>query len=157
MADLRRARDRARTIGAVAARPDSCFDLHWTYDYGVYIVSKAWLAEIEDLIDETRVLVGEVRHGGRPLTNWATLHEAAAPDLYGTEGWAIRRPNRGYVLIMTRGRKIFIDPNVVGRPLIVNHGGIFVGADLALRRNLRTPAGVFKPGVARYRPGPLML
>jgi len=37
-------------------------------------------------------------------------------------------------------------------PLIVNNRGIFVREDEAVRRNLRTPAGAFKPSLVPLRP-----
>ncbi len=138
----------------VAKAPSSRIEFNWTWDYGVNIVSTAWLGEIRDLVDEKKISIGEVLRRGRSLENWATLHEAFAPSMFGSDGWATRCPICGDVLAMTAGRLFFADPNVVGRPLIVNRQGVFVREDLAVGRNLRTPPGAFKPAVVRFMAKP---
>lgn len=118
------------------------------------VVAKAWLDEIRDFIDETRTSIGEFRRRGRALDHWATLNEADAPTLFGTEGWAQQCPVCGSVYTMIAGRQFFADPRVVGRPLIVGDHGIFVREDLALARGLRTPSGAFKPSVVKFLASP---
>ena len=118
------------------------------------VVSKAWLDEIRDLVDESKIGIGEVRRRGRKLDNWATLNEADAPTLFGTEGWASQCPICGNVYAMIAGRQFFADPRVVGRPLIVSDNAVFVREDLALARNLPTPAGSFKPTVVKFLANP---
>jgi hypothetical protein len=138
----------------VAKAPTSRIELNWTCAYHVCVVSRAWLDEIRDLIDESRIGIGEVRRQGRPLDNWATLHEANAPTLFGTEGWASQCPICGDVYAMIAGRQFFAEPRVVARPLMVSGSHIFVREDLALARNLRTPAGSFKPTVVKFLANP---
>lgn len=143
-----------RRVGRIdvdaAKTPLSRIELNWTCNYGVKIVAKAWLAEFRDLIDESKTQIGEVRRQGRPLENWATLHEANAPPMFGSEGWATQCPICGDIDAMVAGRNFFVNPTVVGRPVIVNTFGVFVREDLALARNLRTPRGAFKPSVVRF-------
>ena len=142
---------RVMRIDVEAAKaPTSRIELNWTCTYGVRVVAKSWLDEIRDLIDESRIGIGEVRRGGRPLAKWATLQEANAPALFGARGWASQCPICRDILTMRDGRLFFADPSVVGRPLIVNGNGVFVREDLALARNLRTPVGAFKPTVVKF-------
>lgn len=138
----------------VAKAPTSRIELNWTCTYHVRVVSRAWLNDIRDLIDESRIGVGEIRRRGRALDGWATLHEADAPTLFGAEGWAQQCPVCGSVSAMVAGREFFADPRMVGRSLIVNSRGVFIREDLALVRNLRTPAGAFKPSVVRFLANP---
>ncbi|MEI9891349.1 MAG: hypothetical protein WDN45_13135 [Caulobacteraceae bacterium] len=71
-----------------AKAPTSRIELNFTCPYGVWVISRAWLDDIQDLVDENRIGIGEVRRRGRPLDGRATLHEADAPTLFGAEGWA---------------------------------------------------------------------
>jgi hypothetical protein len=137
-----------------AKTPSPRVELNWSCPYGIPVVAKAWLDEIKDLIDETRTSIGEFRRLGRALGNWATLNEADAPTLFGTEGWAQQCPVCGNVYTMIAGRQFFADPRVIGRPLIVGDHGIFVREDLALARELRTPSGAFKPSVVKFLANP---
>jgi hypothetical protein len=136
----------------VAKSPTPRIEINWTCDYGVHIIAKSWLAEIEDLIDDSRIFIGEVRRNGRPLDRWVTINERWAPPLLASEGRGMQCPQCGSVYLSLWGRLYFADPNVVGRPLIVNHKGIFVREDLALGRNLRKPKGAFKPPAIRFDP-----
>lgn len=142
-------------IDVDAARaPAAGIELNWTCDYGVRVLSRAWLSEIQDLVDETTVFVGDVRRKGRRMENWATLNQQGAPRLFGSEGWADTCPICGSSFSVLRGRLFFADPSVRGRPLIVSRQGVFVREDLALARNLRRPAGSFKPGIVRFLANP---
>jgi hypothetical protein len=134
----------------VTRSPTARIEINWTCDYGVRVVSRAWLSEIQDLIDESKIFVGEVRRGGRRLDKWATLHERAAPTLISSDGRCEICPICGAVFTTLWGRIYFADPSVVGRPLIANKNGILVREDLALRRDLRLPAGAYKPSVVRF-------
>ncbi|MBS0364088.1 MAG: hypothetical protein JSR98_22160 [Proteobacteria bacterium] len=138
----------------VAKAPTSRIELNWTCTYSVRVVSRAWLADIRDLIDDNRIGIGEVRRNGRRLEKWATLHEAYAPPMFGADGWVALCPTCGGFHTMVAGRLFFADPGVVGRPLIVNGHGVFVREDLALARNLRTPVGAFKPSVVKFLANP---
>lgn len=137
-----------------AQAPASGIEINWTCDYGVRVLSRAWFSEIEDLFDESAVSMGDVRRKGRRMENWATLHQAGAPRLLGSEGWADSCPICGSPFSVLRGRRFFADPNIRGRPLIVNGQGVFVREDLALSRELRPPAGSFKPCVVRFLANP---
>jgi hypothetical protein len=44
----------------------------------------------------------------------------------------------------------FLEPEVVGRSLILAGNGIFVREEEVVRRSLRTPSGVFKPRILRF-------
>ena len=134
----------------VAKPPTARIEINWTCDYGVRVLSRAWLSEIQDLIDESRTFVGEVRQGGRRLDNWATIHERTAPSLISSEGRGEICPICGATFTTLWGRIYFADSGVVGRPLIVNRNGIFVREDLALSRELRRPAGAYRPTVVRF-------
>lgn len=138
----------------VAKAPPADIDMNWTCDYGVRVLSRAWLSEIEDLVDESTVFVGDVRRQARRMDNWATLNQAGAPRLFGSEGWADTCPICGSPFSVLRGRLFFADPSVRGRPLIVNEQGVFVREDLAISRNLRRPAGSYKPSVVRFLANP---
>jgi len=45
------------------------------FDRWVWYAARAWLSEIEDLVDESVVAVGDVRRKGRRMENLATLHQ----------------------------------------------------------------------------------
>ena len=95
-----------------------------------------------------------LRRVSRDFENWATLNQAGAPRLLGSEGWAENCPKCGSPFSVLRGRRFFADPSVKGRPLIVNGQGVFVREDLALGRNLRRPAGSFRPIVVGFLANP---
>lgn len=134
----------------VAESPSSRIEFSWTHDYGVKIVARSWLSEIEDLIDPNRIFVGEVRRSGRSLDRWATIHEQYAPPLLSSDGRGKVCPICGDCYMTLWGRLYFPDPRVVGLPLIVNRNGVFVRDDLARERNLRRPSGAFKPTRVRF-------
>lgn len=138
----------------VAKAPPTGIEINWTCDYGVRILSRAWLSEIEDLVDESTVFIGDVRRKAQRMENWATLNQVGAPRLFGSEGWADTCPICGSPFSVLRGRLFFADPSVRGRPLIVNEQGVFVREDLAISRNLRRPAGSFKPSVVKFFANP---
>ena len=137
-----------------AKAPTAGIEINWTCDFGVRVLSRTWLSEIEDLFDDSAVSAGDVRRKGRRMENWATLNQAGAPRLLGSEGWADSCPICGCPFSVLRGRRFFADPSIRGRPLIVNGQGVFVREDLALSRNLRRPAGSFKPIVVRFLANP---
>jgi hypothetical protein len=129
----------------VAASPGHDLQLSWTDPYGLCVIRRDWLSAIEDLIDPRRVFIGEVRRNGRRLEKWATLHEQAAPRLMSSDGTADMCPICGALRSVLHGRIYFAQPEVIGRPLIVSGASIFVREDIAVARNLRRPAGAFKP------------
>jgi hypothetical protein len=136
----------------VARRPVADIEINWSDPFNVRVFARAWLEDIEDLIDERQVFVGSLYKGGRRLEGWSTLHAAYAPPLMARKGGAINCPNCGNYWMTLWGPTFFTGPNILGRPLIVNSYGVFVREDLALSRNLRRPAGGFKPAPVRYRP-----
>jgi hypothetical protein len=83
----------------------------------------------------------------------AAIDEARAPRLLSSEGWSKVCPVCGYVYATLHGKVFFADPAVQGRPLIITSDGIFVGEDEAIRRQLRTPTGAYKPTVVELRRG----
>lgn len=138
----------------VASAPAAGIEMNWTCDFGVDVLSRAWLSEVEDLVDGNKVFVGDVRRKGRRMENWVTLNEARAPRLFSSDGWADTCPICGGAFSVLRGRRFFTDPSIRGRPLMVGKQGVFVREDLALGRNLRRPAGAFKPRVVRLLANP---
>jgi hypothetical protein len=138
----------------VAKAPNGRVEFSWCDPFGVHVLARRWLADIEDLVDERTVFVGDVRRKGRRLDNWATLHQKGAPILLSSDGWANFCPICGASFSALWGRLFFADPSVIGRPLIVHTFGVFVREDLALSRNLRRPEGGFKPRVVRFLSNP---
>jgi hypothetical protein len=128
-------------------------ELAWTCNYQVLIASKAWLAQIEDLIDGQKVALGQILVNGRASTDWATINEALAPGFFSSEGRSKICPICGSVYATLWGKAFFTDPDVAGRPLIIASSGIFVREDEAIRRALRTPTGAYKPTLVRLRRG----
>jgi len=96
----------------VAQAPASDVEINWTCDYGVRVLSRAWLSEIDDLVDGSAVSMGDVRRKGRRMENWATLHQAGAPRLFGSDGWAESCPICGNPFSVLRGRRFFADPSI---------------------------------------------
>ena len=135
----------------LANAPNGRDEVTWTCDFGVSVVSKEWLAQIEDLIDGRRVALGQVFVDGRALTGWATVHEAHATRLFSSEGWSKVCPICGNVYATLWGKVFFTDPALAGRPLIVASSEIFVREDEAIRRRLRTPIGAYKPALVGLR------
>jgi hypothetical protein len=136
---------RGRIDIEIAGAPEPRDELSWTCNFAILLIERRWLGEIRDLIDESRTFLGEVRRAGKLLPEWSTLHEADAPPLMASEGRAKTCPNCGAFYTTLHGRLYFSDWGAAGRPLIVNGDGIFVREDLAISRNLRTPAGAYKP------------
>jgi len=133
--------------------PSGRDEVTWTCDFQVLIASTAWLAQIEDLFDGKRVALGQVIVDGRVLADWATINEASAPGFFSSEGWSKVCPICGYFYAVLYGKKFFADPAVQGRPLILAGKGIFVREDEAIRRQLRTPVGAFKPTLVELKRG----
>lgn len=144
-------------LGAIdvhlAEAPSGRDEVTWTCNFQVLIASKAWLAQIEDLFDGERLALGKVIVDGRALTDWATINEARAPGFFSSEGWSKVCPICGSVYAVLYGKTFFADPAVEGRPLILAGKGIFVREDEAIRRQLRTPAGAYKPTLVELRRG----
>jgi hypothetical protein len=126
-------------------------EVTWTCNFQVLLASREWLAEVEDLVDGQRVVLGQVFVDGRPLSNWATVNETHAPGLFSTEGRSKVCPICGSIYATLHGKVFFTDPAVAGRPLIVASKAIFVREEEAARRALRTPAGVYKPSPVGLR------
>jgi hypothetical protein len=129
----------------VSRAPSDHHEVTWSCEFTLWVLSRRWLAAIDDLIDGQRVCAGRLYFNGVELEDWATLHEVNSPALNASEGRAKTCPicNSHYTTL--HGFVSFIDPTVVGRPLIITGDGIFVREDEVVRRNLRTPSGVFKP------------
>lgn len=135
----------------VTEPPDERDELAWTCNFTVCVVKHTWLDEIRDLIDETRVFLGDVRSGGEAVPGWSTIHEPLAPPLVASGAEALICPICGDHYNSLLGRLSVEDPNAEGRPLFVNMAGIFVREDLALARNLRKPSGAFVPSRIHLR------
>ncbi len=129
----------------IATDPSPRDEVTWTCNFAVFLVGQRWLADIRGLIDESRIFLGEVRKAGQLLPGWSTIHEPGAPPLMASEGRSKTCPICGLFYTTLHGHLQFEDAGVAGRPLIVNGNGFFVREDLALSRNLRTPAGGFRP------------
>ena len=134
----------------IAEAPNTCDELNWTCEYVVKLVAHSWLDEIRDLIDEERIGLGVLRQNGEVVSGWSTIHERRPPVLLATEGHVKTCPICGHSYTVLHGREYFSDPEVIGRPLIVNSNGLFVREDIARSRNLRTPRGAFEPGVIEF-------
>lgn len=144
-------------VGAIdvhlSKAPSGPDEITWTCEFQVVLASTEWLAQIEDLIDGQRIALGQVFVDGRLLADWATISEAHAPRLLTGEGWSKVCPICGSVYATLHGKVFFADPAVQGRPLIIASDGIFVREDEAIRRQLRTPTGAYKPTVVGLRRG----
>ena len=133
--------------------PPSVHDeVSWTYDYVVSLVADSWLQEISDLIDHSKIGLGKIFINGERLQGWSTINEHRAPALLATEGRTSHCPFCGRSYTVLHGREYFSDPDVIGRPFIINSNGCFVREDIAIDRKLRTPRGVFEPGLVAFEP-----
>jgi hypothetical protein len=88
--------------------------------------------------------------GGVKSADWATVHGQSNPALSSRGGAARTCPTCGNVATDIHGHAFFADPAAVGLSLIVNWNGIFVREDIVIDRNLRTPAGAFKPSLVHF-------
>ncbi|WP_293901113.1 hypothetical protein [Phenylobacterium sp.] len=134
----------------VSATPRDRDEVTWTCDFQIRVVSRQWLAEIEDLVDGRKVCVGRLYLRGKELKDWATLHEVNSPALFASEGRAKTCPICNHHYTTLHGSVSFLDRAVADRPLILAGNGIFISEAEVARRNLRTPSGVFKPRVIRF-------
>jgi len=134
----------------VSKAPRKRDEVTWSCEFQIEIVSRRWLAEIEGLVDGQKVFVGRLFLHGKELEDWATLHEVNSPALFASEGRAKTCPicNSHYTTL--HGSVSFVDPEVVGRKLILAGNGIFISEAEVTHRNLRTPSGVFKPRVISF-------
>jgi hypothetical protein len=137
----------------VAKAPQGPEELHWTCDFGVFLVADSWLAEIADLVERDGVSLGQLSLSGRPLSGWSTIHDVDPPTLLASDGRTHTCPFCGWAYTVTYGRVYFSDPTIDDRSLVVNRNGIFVREDLAIMRNLRTPVGAYKPSAVKLRTG----
>lgn len=133
----------------VSKAPSDRAEVIWTCDFQIRVISRRWLAEIEDLVDGSKIYAGRLLLDGEELADWATLHEVNSPALFATEGRAKTCPICNHHYTTIHGSVSFLDPEVVGRPLILAGNGIFIREGEVVRRNLRTPSGVFKPRILR--------
>jgi hypothetical protein len=138
----------------VSKAPSGRSEINWTCNFTVRVISRGWLAAIEDLIDGEKVCLGRLYLNGDELPDWATLHEVRPPAVIASEGRAKTCPTCGNHYTTLHGNVSFEDPAVLGRPLIIAGGGIFIREDEVIRRNLRAPSGAFKPSFVRFRPVP---
>lgn len=134
----------------VSKAPSDHDEVTWTCDFQIRIVSQRWLAEIEDLVDGHKVHVGRLLLAGDDLADWVTLHEVNSPALFASDGRAKTCPICNHHYTTIRGSVSFLDLDVIGRPLILAGNGIFIREDEVIRRNLRSPLGVFKPRIVRF-------
>ncbi len=134
--------------------PRRSLDFHWTHNFGVHIISDSWLDDIRDLIDESRTFLGDVRVGGKKISGWSTIHEPGAPPLLASAGTSKTCPICGSYYTTLWGKLSLGDQSAAGRPLFPNDNGVFIREDLVLSRNIRRPAGVFKPWPVKLRPTP---
>jgi hypothetical protein len=135
-------------------RPRTRAELHWTWDFGVHLIADSWLSDIRDLIDENRTFLGDVRVGGKKIAGWSTVHEPNPPSLLSSQGKSKTCPVCGSFYTTLWGSLFISDQSAAGRSLFENQKGIFISEDLVLSRNLRRPAGVFKPWPVKLRPTP---
>jgi hypothetical protein len=140
-----------RQIDVEVSEPPSARDeVSWTYNYIIRLLAHSWLDEIRDLIDESRMGLGVLRVSGEVVPGWSTIRERRAPAMRATEGRTKTCPVCGDNYTLIHGREYFADPEVIGRPLIVNGSGLFVREDIARSRRLRTPRGSYEPGVVKF-------
>jgi hypothetical protein len=126
-------------------------EVSWTCEFGVFIVSRAWLNLFDDLIDQNDNFVGDLLVDGAKLESWATIHGRLAPALASHGGSTRHCPNCGNVSTIIRGRAFFEDPAVIGKSLIANWNGIFIREDIVAERNIRPPKGAFKPSLVLFQ------
>jgi hypothetical protein len=138
----------------IVRRPAAGLELTCITGQSVFLLARSWLREVEDLIDDSRIFIGEVRIDGSPLEDWVTIHERWAPVLFGSEGRGSWCPHCGHLHMSLWGRIYFAEPEIAGRPLMVNKHGLFVREDIVLDRKLRRPAGTLRPGRVRLQPTP---
>jgi hypothetical protein len=138
----------------VEERPPAGLEMTPTTRYGVTLLARSWLREVEDLIDESRLFIGEVRVRGEPLDDWVTLHERWAPVLFGSEGRGKWCAHCGHLHMSLWGHIYFAETEIADRALMVNDHGVFVRDDIVLGRKLRRPAGTERPGRVRLQPTP---
>jgi len=136
----------------VSHAPRGRQEFQWTCEFVVFVLHRRWFETIQDLANEDRIAVGRLILHGQPLEDWVTIQGLRPPLMRSTEGWEKTCPICGSPNTLYRGRPFFSDPAVRDMPLIVNNRGIFVREDEAVRRNLRTPAGAFKPSLVPLRP-----
>jgi hypothetical protein len=134
----------------VSKAPSDRAEVTWTCDFQIRVISRRWLAEIEDLVDGSKICAGRLLLDGEELADWATLHEVNSPALFATEGRAKTCPICNHHYTTIHGSVSFLEPEVVGRSLILAGNGIFVREEEVVRRSLRTPSGVFKPRILRF-------
>lgn len=133
----------------VANAPRGRQELQWSCNFAVFLIADSWLSEIADLVESDGVSLGQLSVAGEALQGWSTIHEVRPPPLLATEGRAHACPFCGYSYTVLHGREYFSDPAIEGRSLVVNSNGIFVREDLAIERNIRIPAGAFKPSAVK--------
>jgi len=131
----------------VARPPKGCEEYQWSCEFQIWILHRGWYSDIADLVDGSTAAIGRVLLGKTELNDWVTIHGVRPPILHGSEGSSKRCPTCGSPYSLLRGRKYFSDRAVLDMPLIVNGSGIFVREDEAIRRNLRTLTGAFKPSL----------
>jgi hypothetical protein len=136
----------------LAAGPKKKDQISWTCEFQVTLVARAWLRQIEDLIDPAKTSVGQVFLHGQELTDWTTLHEATPPLVMMKDGWRRACPICGEDNNVIYRGMFFADPAVLGRSVIVTGEGVFIRKDEAMARGLAPPAGGFKPVAVPYRP-----
>ena len=134
----------------VRKAPSDHYEVTWTCDFQIRVVSRRWLAQIEDLVDGHRVCTGRLVLNGDELLDWATLHEVNSPALFASEGRAKTCPVCNHHYTTIHGSVSFLDPEVIDRPLFLAGNGIFISEAEVAHRNLRTPSGVFKPRAIRF-------
>jgi hypothetical protein len=69
-----------------------------------------------------------------------------------TEGFAAICHGKSLAASNPERSVYFSDPAVIGRSFVENSNGLFVRADIAWSRRLRTPRGAFEPGLVEFEP-----
>jgi hypothetical protein len=94
---------RGRIDVDAAESPNARVEFNWTKPYGVRVISRKWFADIEDVVDQRTVFVGDVRRKGRSLEEWVTVHQLHQPPILSSEGWAQSCPICDNTLSVLRG------------------------------------------------------
>ena len=136
----------------IATPPKKKDEISWTCEFQVLLISRRWLEQIEDLIEPSKTFAGRVFQKGQELADWATLHERSPPLVMMKEGWRKSCPICGEDHNVIYRGVFFADPAVLGRRVIVNGEGIFVRKEDAETRDIKPPAGGFRPVTVQYRP-----
>lgn len=144
----------ARIDVEMVKRPSPGIEFCQTRPFHANLVARSWLAEVEDLLDDSRIFLGEVRVAGQVLDDWVTINERWGPALFASDGRGEWCRHCGHLGMGLWGRIYFAEPEIAGRAIMVNDNGLFVRDDIVRDRKLRRPAGAERPGRVRLQPTP---